>query len=421
MTTLPRRKLPRLLVWLNSQLVVDSEAPCSAQSVDLVRLVCKSGRESWRDPVSPGVLTLTVSVSNVADVHRWADATVAAALVAPGLITDHPEWLGVWSVEEVAWNPTAVGERSELTITGTDLIGVLARTPATGSDPPRLAGTLAGPSWAWAAHLDRASRLDVHTLAPIGTVAVHRKFGFDPPLSGDLPDHYEHGWRCVELAVVAGQTLYRPAGMAVGVAVIDLCQIVAGSMEWTRSSAGNIDTVTASSPSGDIRLSTWDASSGHAESTWDVGTYLTWGAAVAVASEALAASGGGSSWDLAGAVVDLAINYGILHQLISLEAPWSIAHLTGRLDLVSPTLHNGSARTVDHIAHDRTATEHRITLALGDPLPIAGPIRFNSAPGLTIDSANAVPEGATFGEPPGSGWEHLDKTFLEVRQLGVDL
>jgi hypothetical protein len=71
---------------------------------------------------------------------------------------------------------------------------------------------------------------------------------------------------------------------------------------------------------------------------------------------------------------------------------------------------------VDRVAHQIRAGEHTVTLALGNPLPVAKPWRY--APAQVVDSM-FVPADATFEGP--AAWEHAGRTFAEIAEMGVQL
>jgi hypothetical protein len=256
---------------------------------------------------------------------------------------------------------------------------------------------------------------------PVGTVGV--QYLGSPPDGGDLPEELDHGWAAVRLVTVRGQTLNRPGGAFAWLPrPVDLCQIVAGTMTWQLTTAGNVDSVvaTVSPPSGDaydLRLSTWTPAAGHPESTWTLdGSWLDPMNALAVAVEALAATTGGARWDLVDAEVDLAVSGpGQQADLIGLQPPWSRVELLSDLARIAPQVTEPRIRTVDRVAHKIAAGEHVITLALGDLLPVADPWRYKLAPDLL--GSMAVPDDATFEGP--TAWEHAGRTFAEIAAMGA--
>jgi hypothetical protein len=226
---------------------------------------------------------------------------------------------------------------------------------------------------------------DLHWgVTPIGTVAVN--YTGTPPATGDLPEALGHGWAAATLRQNMGQTLHRPGGIVANLAVsVDLCQIIAGSMAWQLTTAGNIDTVIAHAKDGPLgeeqeyRLSTWSPGSGHPEVTLTFdGFWYDPMNALAVAAEALAAVSGGARWDLTEAEIDLSLpGPSTTGDLVGLHAPWSLVDLTGPLPQVAPPDDVGVHRTVDRIAHHIAWDEHTITVTLGDPIPVSGPYRYN--------------------------------------------
>jgi hypothetical protein len=424
MSTLQRRPLPRLTMWVDSVLVVDTDADCPTQLVDLVSVDTTEGRDSWRDDCQPGTLSLSIMVDDPAGLDRWRiGATVAIGLHGRTILgAVRSEWLGVWSVQEVRSTPEQVGQRWKVQVTGTDYLGVAATTPRTA--PVTWRQEIAGPLWA-SSFLDPlkadATKLDEYRwyTAPIGTVAVHYKDA--PPASGDLPEGLDDGWAVATIRFVKGQTLQRPGGVVAWPwQSVDLCQIVAGSMAWQLTTAGNIDTVVAHTEllgvEEEYRLSTWSPASGHPEIVWDLdGAWADPMMALAVAAEALAAVSGGARWDLAEAEIDLsAPGQSTTGQLVALHAPWSLVSLTGPLPQVAPPGDVGTLRTVDRIAHHIAYDEHTVTVTLGDPVPVSGPYRYNRPPDLI--SGLIVDDNATFTGP--TAWEHADETFDEIAALG---
>jgi hypothetical protein len=370
-------------------------------------------------------------VDDPAGLERWAiGATVAIGLHGRKILGQpRSEWLGVWSVQEVRSTPEQVGQRWKVQVTGTDYLGVAATTPRSAPVTWRVVPT--GAWWQWSTFTDPldedATELEQlrRGVAPIGTVATH--YAGEPPAGGDLPEGLGHGWTAVTLHQGIGQTLQRPGGIVANVAVtVDLCQILAGSMSWQLTTAGNIDTVIAHAKDGlvgdeiDYRLSTWSPGSGHPEVVWDLeGFWYDPMNAVAVAAEALAAASGGARWDLAEAEIDLSLpGPSATGNLIGLHAPWSLIDLTGPLPQVAPPDDVGVHRTVDRIAHHIAYDEHTVTVTLGDPVPVSGPYRYNRPPSFT-GAALLVPEDATF--TGATAWEHATKTFDEIAALGLSL
>jgi hypothetical protein len=415
-------------MWVDSALVVDTDADCPTQLVDLVSVDTTEGRDSWRDDVQPGQLSLSIMVDSPAGLARWQiGATVAIALHGRTILGQpRSEWLGVWSVQEVRSTPEQVGQRWKVQITGTDYLGVAATTPR--SAPGTWREMPAGSEWQRsgsdppAADDSKLDELRWYT-NPIGTVAVH--YTGHPPAAGDLPEELDHGWAATLIRSVRGQTLQRPGGIVANLAVsVDLCQILAGSMAWQLTTAGNVDTVIAHAKEGalgeeqEFVLSTWSPGSGHPETRWDLeGVFYDPMNALAVAAEALAAVSGGAQWDLAEAEIDLSLpGPSTTGDLIGLHAPWSLVDLTGPLPQVAPPDDVGVHRTVDRIAHRIVWDEHTITLTLGDPIPVSGPYRYNESPSV-MD--HVVPADATFTGP--AAWEHATKTFDQVAALGTNL
>jgi hypothetical protein len=375
-------------------------------------------------------LSLAVMVDDPAGLERWAiGATVAIALHGRTILGQpRSEWLGVWSVQEVRSTPEQVGQRWKVQVTGTDYLGVAATTPRSAPGTWRIMPT--GAQWqnsgidpldADATKLEESQRL----VAPIGTVATH--YTGTPPAGGDLPEGLGHGWTATRLMEGRGQTLQRPGGVMANLAVsVDLCQILAGSMAWQLTTAGNIDTVVAHAKEGPLGeeqeyvLSTWSPGSGHPEARWDLeGVFYDPMNALAVAAEALAAVSGGARWDLAEAEIDLSLpGPSTTGDLVGLHAPWSLVDLTGPLPQVAPPDDVGIHRTVDRIAHHIAYDEHTVTVTLGDPIPVSGPYRYNKPPSLT-GAALLVPADATFTGP--TAWEHATKTFDQVAALGSQL
>jgi hypothetical protein len=427
--TATRRPLPRLTMWVDSVLVVDTDAACPTQLVDLVSVDTTEGRDSWRDDVQPGQLSLSIMVDDPAGLARWTvGATVAIGLHGSTVLGQpRSEWLGVWSVQEVRSTPEQVGQRWKAQITGTDYVGVAATTPR--SAPVTWREMPAGSEWQRSGSDPPAaddSMLDEfrwHT-TPIGTAAVH--YTGHPPTAGDLPEELDHGWAATLIRWVRGQTLRRPGGVVANLAVtVDLCQVIAGSMAWQLTTAGNVDTVIAHAREGvlgdevEYRLSTWSPGSGHPEVVWDLdGEWLDPMNALAVAAEALAAVSGGARWDLAEAEIDLALpGPSTTGDLVGLHAPWSLVDLTGPLPQVAPPDDVGVHRTVDRIVHRIAFGEHTVTVTLGDPVPVAEPFRY--AQPTAIGGAHVVPDDATF--TGATAWEHATKTFDEVGRLGLSL
>lgn len=428
--TATRRPLPRLTMWVDSVLVVDTDAACPTQLVDLVSVDTTEGRDSWRDDCQPGQLSLSVMVDDPAGLERWSiGATVAIGLHGRTILGQpRSEWLGVWSVQEVRSTPEQVGQRWKVQVTGTDYLGVAATTPRSAPGTWRILPT--GASWQRSSSpppgADEA-KLDEERWAtqPIGTVAVH--YTGTPPATGDLPEGLGHGWNATYLIEGNGQTLQRPGGpLAWIVVTVDLCQILAGSMTWQLTTAGNIDTVIARAQDGvlgeeqEYVLSTWSPGSGHPEVRWELdGHWFDPMNALAVAAEALAAVSGGARWDLAEAEIDLSLpGPSTTAELVGLHAPWSLVDLTGPLPQVAPPDDVGINRTVDRIAHHIAWDEHTITVTFGDPVPVSGPYRYNKPPTLT-GAALLVPDDATFTGP--AAWEHATKTFDQVAALGTNL
>jgi hypothetical protein len=429
MTAPQRRPLPRLTMWVDSTLVVDTDADCPTQLVDLVSVDTTEGRDSWRDDCQPGQLSLAVMVDDPAGLERWTiGATVAIALHGRTILGQpRSEWLGVWSVQEVRSTPEQVGQRWKVQVTGTDYVGVAATTPRSAPGTWRYLPT--GASWQQSTtpipETD-ATKLDEFRwlTTPIGTVATD--YTGTPPATGDLPEGLGHGWTATRIVTVMGQTLQRPGGPLAWLAVtVDLCQILAGSMAWQLTTAGNIDTVIAHSKDGTLGeeqefvLSTWSPGSGHPEVRWDLdGSWFDPMNALAVAAEALAAVSGGARWDLAEAEIDLSLpGPSTTAELVGLHAPWSLIDLTGPLPQVAPPDDVGVHRTVDRIAHHIAWDEHTVTVTLGDPVPTAKPIRYTDP--TDIGGATVVPEGATF--TGATAWEHAGKSFDEVGRLGLSL
>jgi hypothetical protein len=413
-------------MWVDSVLVVDTDADCPTQLVDLVSVDTTEGRDSWRDDVQPGQLSLSIMVDDPAGLERWTIGTTVAIALHGRTILGQPrsEWLGVWSVQEVRSTPEQVGQRWKVQVTATDYVGVAANTPASAPTTWRVLPT--GSLWAVSgSHPDTTTKLGTLREQPIGTAAVH--YTGAPPTAGDLPGGLDHGWAATVLRQDHGQTLHRPGGaLAYFPVVVDLCQIIAGSMAWQLTTAGNIDTVIAHAQDGvlgdelEYRLSTWSPGSGHPEVVWDFeGVWLDPMNALAVAAEALAAVSGGARWDLAEAEIDLSLpGPSTTAELVGLHAPWSLIDLTGPLPQVAPPDDVGVQRTVDRIAHHIAWDEHTITVTLGDPVPVSGPYRYNNPPGLT-STALLVPEDATF--TGATAWEHATKTFDEVGRSGTNL
>jgi hypothetical protein len=416
-------------MWVDSALVVDTDADCPTQLVDLISVDTTEGRDSWRDDVQPGQLSLTVMVDSPAGLARWTvGATVAIGLHGRTILGQpRAEWLGVWSVQEVRSTPEQVGQRWKVQVTGTDYVGVAATTPR--SAPVTWREMLVGPQWQWGVGdrpgVDESKLEDLRWLvAPVGTVAVH--YTGKPPATGDLPEELDRGWAATVLRWVRGQTLRRPGGIVANLAVtVDLCQVVAGSMAWQLTTAGNIDTVVAHATDGPLgdeieyRLSTWSPGSGHPEVVWDLeGSWTDPMNALAVAAEALAAVSGGARWDLAEAEIDLSLpGPSTTGDLVGLHAPWSLIDLTGPLPQVAPPDDVGVHRTVDRIAHHIAWDEHTVTVTLGDPVPVAEPFRYMQP--TDIGGATVVPADATF--TGATAWEHAGKTFDEVGRLGLSL
>jgi hypothetical protein len=427
-----RRDLPRVTMWRDGHLVHDSAQQCTGEPpplwVDLLSISATAGRDTWRDPVQPGQLTLTASVDVGYKVGLW----YVGSTVAIGLHTPKPgggvarEWLGVWSVQDVRSTPEQVGQRWTITITGTDYLGVAATTPLAAAVTWREWYT--GPAWAGAVGTpdEDATKLDqLQTWAqPVGTVGV--QYQGSPPDGGDLPEELDHGWAAVRLVAERGQALDRPGGILAWMPVtVDLCQIVAGTMTWQLTTTGNVDTVVATvdpllGDAYDLRLSTWTPAAGHPEQVWTLdGHWIDPMNALAVAVEALAAtSDSGGVWDLAEAEVDLAISGpASVADLIGLQPPWSQVTLRGRVPMIAPNNQSaGLQRTVDRVAHQIRAGEHTVTLALGNPLPVAKPWRY--APAQVVDSM-FVPDDATFEGP--AAWEHAGRTFAEIAEMGAQL
>jgi hypothetical protein len=365
-------------------------------------------------------------VDDPAGLERWTiGATVAIALHGRTILGQpRSEWLGVWSVQEVRSTPEQVGQRWKVQVTGTDYVGVAANTPASAPTSWRVMPT--GAAWA-VAGLTPDNPTELQSLlgsgAPNMTAAVHYRGA--PPASGDLPEALDHGWASAVIYQNLGRTLHRPGGILANLAVsVDLCQILAGSMAWQLTTAGNIDTVIAHAKDGPLgeeqeyRLSTWSPGSGHPEVILNLdGFWYDPMNALAVAAETLAAVSGGARWDLAEAEIDLALpGPSTTGDLVGLHAPWSLVDLTGPLPQVAPPDDVGVHRTVDRIAHHIAWDEHTITVTLGDPIPVSGPYRYNESPSV-MD--HVVPADATFTGP--AAWEHATKTFDQVAALGSNL
>jgi hypothetical protein len=414
-------------MWVDSVLVVDTDADCPTQLVDLVSVDTTEGRDSWRDDVQPGQLSLSIMVDGPAGLARWTvGATVAIGLHGRTILGQpRSEWLGVWSVQDVRSTPEQVGQRWKVQVTGTDYVGVAATTPRSAPVTWRImpTGNLWQVTGSQRPDPDDTELEDLRWgVTPIGTVAVN--YTGTPPQTGDLPEALGHGWAATIIRKDMGQTLHRPGGFVASLPVtVDLCQILAGSMAWQLTTAGNVDTVVARVMSGgeeqEYRLSTWSPGSGHPEVVWDLdGSWLDPMNALAVAAEALAAVSGGARWDLAEAEIDLSLpGPSTTAELVGLHAPWSLVDLAGPLPQVAPPEDVGVQRTVDRIAHRIAHDEHTITVTLGDPTPVSAPYRYNLPP--SIAGVIVVPDGATFTGP--TAWEHATKTFDEIAHLGANL